>query len=130
MSKYHKGARGLRRSIRQTHFDRQNGICVYCACKMRKKFKSTIPNSATLEHILPMSMGGPNWLINTIAVCYGCNRDRGHERLTPEKINCILAAKGPLGYIPIIATTVAHMFRDLKISLFRMQVLVASTGLL
>jgi len=50
--------------------ERKN-VCIYCG--------ST--KALTLEHILPLSRGGPNTTDNAIFVCKKCNSSKGSKRL-------------------------------------------------
>jgi 5-methylcytosine-specific restriction endonuclease McrA len=40
------------------------------------------PNAPTLEHVIPRSKRGSNFLANLVVACWHCNSDRG-DRETP-----------------------------------------------
>lgn len=45
--------------------------CVWCG----RDFDDTVV--PTIDHVIPLSAGGPRWLENEVAACRRCNRDRG-----------------------------------------------------
>jgi len=47
------------------------GICEYCGSK----------GKLTIEHILPISCGGPDISDNTVMVCSKCNSSKGNKKL-------------------------------------------------
>jgi len=80
----------------QAHYERlwdaQNGHCCYCDCQMVSRLD--LPNEqvhfpatlATLEHIVPKSLGGGTTQNNLALACRQCNQTKGD---TP-----------PPGYVP------------------------------
>jgi hypothetical protein len=57
-------------------YERDSGQCAYCG--------KWIPcSSATLDHILPQSMGGPSTWENLTTCCVKCNQRKGGR--TPEQ---------------------------------------------
>lgn len=60
-------------------FRRDGGCCVYCgiATYRLQKGLSRSPNLATLDHVVPRSMGGPLTQENLVLACQACNNARG-----------------------------------------------------
>lgn len=54
-------------------------------CKRQLTLKPDLPESATLEHIIPLARGGLNNMNNYTLACGKCNRERGHDM--PELAN-------------------------------------------
>ena len=60
-------------------YRRHGGICHYClAPTVRKMDKGgkQFPNTATKEHIVPRSLGGPDVMSNYVLACSKCNNRR------------------------------------------------------
>ena len=51
---------------------RQENRCALCGCALT-------PASATLDHIIPDGVGGPDSTDNLRAVCWPCNQERGRK---------------------------------------------------
>lgn len=75
---------GWRRKVLTSMFNEQAGICPYCMEEMT--LERDQHNSATIEHILPKSRGGPDVRDNFMAVCMCCNQERGNTPLGPHLI--------------------------------------------
>lgn len=58
-------------------FQRQSGKCVLCGGAMTMELK--LPNTATLDHKLPRSLGGSNKPYNLQAACARCNNAKGSK---------------------------------------------------
>lgn len=61
-------------------YSRHNGLCHYCLTKTsRKKNRQgwQNPATATREHVVPKSLGGPDSLGNYVLACSACNNRRG-----------------------------------------------------
>ncbi len=60
-------------------FARDGGCCVYCGVETRRLQKglSRSPDLATLDHVVPRSMGGPLTQENLVLACQACNNVRG-----------------------------------------------------
>lgn len=59
-------------SIREYVKEReQQNVCIYCGKK----------GDLTLEHILPLSRGGPDTADNAVFICRTCNCSKGAKRL-------------------------------------------------
>lgn len=63
----------------ETIFARDGGACVYCGVPTHRLQKglSRSPHLATLDHVLPRSMGGPLSQANLVLACQACNNERG-----------------------------------------------------
>jgi len=59
--------------------EQQNHRCCYCG--IRTTEVQGFKYSATVEHIIPKSQGGPDDLDNYALACYKCNNDRGDKPL-------------------------------------------------
>ena len=60
-------------------FNEQSGVCPYCMGEMTLERGEY--NTATIEHIVPISKGGSNLRANFMAVCSHCNNERGNKPL-------------------------------------------------
>jgi 5-methylcytosine-specific restriction endonuclease McrA len=60
-------------------FNQQSGVCPYCGEEMTLDLGEN--NTATIEHIIPRSKGGPSAEFNYMAVCSSCNFERGNKPL-------------------------------------------------
>ena len=64
-------------------FVQQGGDCIWCGGQMQfphkpRKFKNRPPrNTATVEHIIPLALGGADNVDNLVAACRSCNTKRG-----------------------------------------------------
>ena len=56
-------------------YSQQNGLCAYC--------ETSIQDGWEVDHIVPLSKGGSNWISNVVLACSGCNRRKG-SRLPDE----------------------------------------------
>ncbi len=55
----------------------QNNQCHWCECPLRRaKDNSKEGQIATIDHLLPMSLGGHSGLGNLVASCFECNKWR------------------------------------------------------
>ncbi len=64
-----------RRTRLVTLFNIQSGACVYCGDSMTLKLG--FAKTATLDHVIPRSRGGPTNEGNLVAACSLCNRSKG-----------------------------------------------------
>ena len=60
-------------------FVAQGGRCSYCGIKMT--MKPDQPHSCTIDHIIPLSMGGPKTIWNLIGACSDCNSRKADKPL-------------------------------------------------
>jgi len=63
----------------ETIFARDGGRCVYCGVETHRLAKglSRSASLATLDHVVPRSMGGPLNAANLVLACQACNNQRG-----------------------------------------------------
>jgi 5-methylcytosine-specific restriction endonuclease McrA len=61
------------RRIRATLSEQQNHRCCWCGVRMADEHGDT---QATIEHLLPLSLGGTNVEDNLAVACRRCNEDR------------------------------------------------------
>lgn len=67
-------------------FERDNYICQLCktpvleAAKYRKSDGKIHMRSPTIDHIIPLSKGGPHTPDNCQTACFGCNSKKGNRR--------------------------------------------------
>lgn len=68
-----------RKKLFENVFSRDGGHCVYCGVRTRRLQKgvSRAPDLATLDHVVPRSMGGPLTADNLVLACQACNNARG-----------------------------------------------------
>ncbi len=66
-----RGGTSAKRAMRFRLCEAQNWRCAYCGCALE-------PETATIEHAMPLSWGGAHAWENLIAACEPCNRMRGH----------------------------------------------------
>ena len=59
-------------------FNRDNGMCQYCAKKLSK-------STLTIDHVLPKSRGGKNTWENMVSCCRSCNVKKKNR--TPNEAN-------------------------------------------
>ena len=81
----------------------QNGLCYFCDCEthIRKPGGPIHQRMATVEHMIPRSRGGSNYMTNLKMSCYDCNNSRGDlEALTwyeivnsPKKLKAFRRAR-------------------------------------
>lgn len=56
----------------------QNWLCAYCGRGMKKEGGRTdCPRGVTLDHVLPLALGGTDDPANLVACCYECNHRKG-----------------------------------------------------
>jgi len=69
---------------RKNVWARDNGVCQYCGKHLNIK-------DATLDHVIPRSMGGQKVWTNIVLSCYGCNQKKGNKPL--HETNLALKSK-------------------------------------
>lgn len=60
------------RAIKLTLFEIQEGKCFYCFTEV--VMESGLDSSATLDHLIPKSVGGANTRDNLVLACNRCNQ--------------------------------------------------------
>ena len=58
-------------------FTRDNWRCHMCKCRVTKDAPYPSPNYATLDHLVPISRGGPHTYANIATACFACNIRKG-----------------------------------------------------
>lgn len=64
-----------KKTKREKIADRYQWRCYWCGCGLRRELG--YQNSATIEHLVPKSQGGPDRIWNLAAACRRCNHTRG-----------------------------------------------------
>jgi hypothetical protein len=68
----------MRRRWLAHHLEVQGGRCAYCGVDIRIFRKDGAdPLYATVDHLIPLSKGGPDRVENTLGACRRCNRSKG-----------------------------------------------------
>lgn len=58
--------------------EEQKWRCHYCGTLLRKKpHKTEAHLLATIDHVIPISVGGKNCRTNVVAACIRCNQEKG-----------------------------------------------------
>jgi 5-methylcytosine-specific restriction endonuclease McrA len=70
------------RFSKQNVFLRDNFQCAYCGIEVTKK-------TATVDHVLPVSLGGKTNFENTVTSCGSCNSKKGNNYRIRPKFNPI-----------------------------------------
>lgn len=78
LKEYQKKKSGIRFS-KQNVFLRDDYNCQYCGITVNKK-------TATLDHVLPVSLGGRTVWENCTTACHVCNSNKGNNRKVVPKI--------------------------------------------
>jgi 5-methylcytosine-specific restriction endonuclease McrA len=73
-----KGGKKHRRRMARL-FELYAGCCYYCGVAVRQNNgeRPEVNEHATLDHLIPLSMGGTNEPGNIVLACRGCNLERG-----------------------------------------------------
>lgn len=75
----HHPERQIRRWVRSQLIRRSRGACEYCGCAV--EFTHGKDNSATLDHVIPLALGGQSAPANMRVACRACNQDKGAKTL-------------------------------------------------
>jgi 5-methylcytosine-specific restriction endonuclease McrA len=81
LKEYQKEKTGVRFS-KQNVFLRDSYVCQYCG-------DSVTGRTATLDHVLPVSLGGKTTFENTCCACAHCNANKGNDRKIVPKVKPI-----------------------------------------
>lgn len=65
----------------QEIFERDGWTCQLCGKHLDPAVKYPSNDSPSLDHIIPIALGGPHTLANVQAACMGCNRSKGARRI-------------------------------------------------
>jgi hypothetical protein len=77
---------------RKAVFRRDNYTCQYCAKRLK-------PGQATMDHILPKSMGGISSFTNCVAACLPCNAKKSNKLPDVSNMWPITMPTHPVGYL-------------------------------
>jgi len=109
------GATGWLSKKRGVRFNRKNiwlrdqGCCQYCGHKLDLR-------KATLDHVLPRSLGGKTVWANVVTACLDCNQKKANR--TPDRAGMRLRTKPrqpivvPGGFLPIWADGMPDSWRS------------------
>lgn len=64
----------------QDIYERDNWTCQICGLHLDPAIKFPSNDSPSIDHIIPISLGGTHTLDNVQAACMGCNRRKGGRR--------------------------------------------------
>jgi 5-methylcytosine-specific restriction endonuclease McrA len=67
----------------------QDGRCYHCNCKIRLDVEAPHPKSLTLDHLVPLALGGEHSYANTVASCWDCNCSIKGDRAINEQLKCV-----------------------------------------
>lgn len=81
LNKFSKKKVGVRYS-KQNVFLRDGYICQYCGDDVSR-------SSATLDHVLPTSLGGKSTFENSVCACGTCNANKGNNHKIVPKVKAI-----------------------------------------
>ena len=62
-------------------FERDGYVCGLCGKKIDKRTKNPHPKSASLDHIIPISLGGSHTLNNVQCAHLGCNLSKCNKNI-------------------------------------------------
>jgi len=68
-------------------FDRDKWRCRHCGCKVQKH-NVKANDAAELDHIVPLSIGGPHTYSNVQTLCKSCNQSK-HNRYAGQLVLCL-----------------------------------------
>ena len=72
----------IRKNKRLAIYSRDQFTCAYCGCHVEAGAHTSSPTAATLDHVIPHSLGGGNAASNLVTCCARCNSRRQDTRLT------------------------------------------------
>jgi 5-methylcytosine-specific restriction endonuclease McrA len=84
---YKHRRRVLARDVAADHFvaldifERDGWICQICGLHLDPEVKFPSNDSPSIDHIIPIALGGTHTLANVQAACMGCNRRKGGRRI-------------------------------------------------
>lgn len=71
------------------HFQWQQGRCYHCGHKIQIDKTSPHPKSLTLDHLIPLALGGDHSYANTVASCWNCNCIIKGDRAIGEQLKLV-----------------------------------------
>jgi hypothetical protein len=80
--------------IKEKVFERDNWRCHICKRKTPKRLMGTYnDNAPELDHIIPLSIGGPHVYSNVKCCCRECNGDKGSKALGQQMLFGLISSK-------------------------------------
>lgn len=76
MIRVYEAARATNGNRLRMLIKKQKNRCFYCRCMMTTP-RSKKPNAASVDHRLPVILGGSNGYKNIVAACKICNQNKG-----------------------------------------------------
>lgn len=76
-------------------------ICMYCGTQLSER-------STTIEHIIPLSLGGDTSWTNCVAACYRCNNHRSNKPLESVGYSLLAVPYKPVSFAEYIALTASR----------------------
>lgn len=70
---------------------KKHPYCIYCDKKLNME-------NATLDHLVPYSLGGKNTFVNISVACAKCNEKRGNE-ITKKSVRELLKNAGVSNFV-------------------------------
>lgn len=90
-------------------FIRDGYRCGICGRKTDRKKQVPHPKAPTLDHIIPMSKGGPHLYGNVQCACFGCNSRAGNRRAGKQ----LLLLSTPAGGVKSLGANMTGTIRPL-----------------
>lgn len=59
------------KDVKENILRKSDGVCAHCGCRI------AVGDNFTVEHVVPISKGGTNELVNIVALCHACNVTKG-----------------------------------------------------
>lgn len=59
------------KEVKENILRKSDGLCAHCGCRV------AVGDNFTVEHVVPISKGGTNELVNIVALCHACNTTKG-----------------------------------------------------
>lgn len=79
---------------RTRHYWVEDTSCAYCGVEVVPGVNTDVPNGRCVDHVVPISLGGPDEKWNTVIACHRCNAEKrlGGVEWVLEKISKLVAA--------------------------------------
>jgi len=107
MSRKYKnpGDRIRLKKLRSEIYLKQGGLCYYCKKAMNPKaYYGRCESAPTLDHVIPVSLGGNNELENLVVSCKACNIDKGSLTVREYALIKVLRALPWQSRLQVLAT--------------------------
>lgn len=91
----------LRRVIKGMLVHAQDGICPICSEPLEDRYRATDKRAPTIDHVIPLALGGHNLVGNMLAAHRYCNSvTKGGRMPTGCELIWLLAVNARTGYGP------------------------------